>query len=446
MGAVERLISFIKQHFVGEELSKFETDIVPTFKFGDIIFAERFCSDIDKDIMGDGHTTGPYVVIGTDRDRIIGCYCTSTESHRGNIEIGEGYQLFDRNKKSYVDTCGNIKTIDEKAFLGRHHTSLNELDQKKLLKALTLNGERYYYDFGKARKVEFDQETRFEAGDVVLCNNNHYLILRQFKNQDRFEVIPIKGYNEHHASVDFSEVDVYYDKKMILDVRDITYLNTIDRDHFAIILTNYQTFSIRESEISRQINKNEISVGALVKFNDNLYYITSVENDVAHGFFIRKGEFNSKYQVMLRKKNCQIFFDTPCDININDDNYNVKNVAYEDEMDQVRNLKKDYFKKHKVKEDVPKKTNRGLVVGDFVYNPINLTDIYLIVAINGKEMTVVPIKKLASNKIEYLTFGFRGFKKYHSITAIEMNMIKNKLAECNEAELKKVSKKKLKNK
>ena len=446
MGVIKRLIDFIKIHLIGEELSKFETDIVPTFKFGDIIFAERFCSEIEKEIIGTGHETGPYVVIGTDHDRIIGCKCTSTENYYGNIEIGEDYHLFNRSKKTYVKTNNDIKTIDETAFISRNSSSLNKFDQTRLLKALTLNQKCYYYDFGKYCRLDFDKKVSFEIGDVVLYKNNKYLILRQCKHKDRFETIPFDGYNEHHSNVDFSEISLNYKNIVVLDIKDLKYLNTINTVQFANILTNYQSYFVNEQITQQKISKNVIDIGALVIFNENLYYVTSVENNIAHGFYVKKGIYDSQYQVLLKGKEYQIFFDSPCDIAIDKDNYQVKKFVYDDERVFVREMKKDYFKNHKIKEEKPKKVNCGIVIGDFIYNPNDLTSIYLVVSINGKIITAISTKKMASGKIEYLSFERKGFKKYKSITSIEMNMIKNKLAECQENELKKVSKKLLENK
>ena len=160
MGAIKRFIDFIKHNFLNEEkeLSDFEKNVVPNLKFGDIIYAKRFYGDNDKLEFGEGHETGPFVVIKTEKNRVIGCYCTSSENCFSNMAIDEDHQLFHRTKLSFVDTCNNIRVIDEDSFLGVHVKSLSSFDKERLLKALTLNGNRYYFEYGSAKKLELEKK------------------------------------------------------------------------------------------------------------------------------------------------------------------------------------------------------------------------------------------------------------------------------------------------
>lgn len=80
----------------------FIDNIIPSLKFGDIIYAERFNNDIEKEWMGEGHTTGPFIVISFDGDKVVGAYCTSNPNVKGGFEIGEYYYLFSREKRSYT--------------------------------------------------------------------------------------------------------------------------------------------------------------------------------------------------------------------------------------------------------------------------------------------------------------------------------------------------------
>lgn len=438
-----KIKSFFNKNITEEELkhNDFVENVIPSLKFGDIIYAERFINDIEKKQMGEGHNTGPFVVISFDEDKIIGAYCTSTETVRGGFEIGEGYELFHRNKKTYA-TVFYMRTIDYEAYLHNASQHLNINDINKLKKKICLTNKIQYDDFGLLKDLETDINIDYEIGDIVTCGGPTYIIVEK-NDDDKFIIMPIKKCNPHHSYIDFSKVRIDYSNTKEVEKKDLYYLNSVNQAQMIVIMNNYNNYKKMKDEI---INKKakKLDRGCLINAFNNLYYVYGIEGNIANTFVVKKTSSCKKYVVITGEKYIPLYEKTN-DIDIKSDTYTIIGLASEKEMDYIKEAKKNYKKTKKEEEarknikiiKQPKKNNKNkLSIGTIVCLKNDITSKYIICNEENNIYDLISLPQLLfEEEIVNIKLPKYSVRKVNNITSIELKIIKRKLEELGNKEL-----------
>ena len=415
--------------------TNFVNKIIPSLKFGDIIFAERFNNDIEKDEMGEGHQTGPYVVLGFDDDRVIGAYCTSKGRANHLMKLGEEKNYINADIETFVD-LQHTKTIDSYAFVFDTNKSLNAADIKRIKKRITQNVGIHYNDFGLIKHKVFNFNQKFDEGDIVCNNDNCYIIVKVLPKH-KYELLRIDNHNIVYPIIDFSKVKIDYFNPVEMEQYLLNYKNSIIAKQTKIVIDKYNDYKNREKSITKAKEKT-LERGCLVEFNKQTYYVYGIEGNKANTFKVVQNN-NVNFHILITDIKYNPYFNESLDIDIKNDNYKVLAVASEKEIDDIREKKKGYFKRrpylNKVTETKPVfKNNKD--TGSIVCLRNDITSRYIIIDIVKNKYKVISLNTLVNkNLIMEYELDKKLFRPDKNITSIELNVIKRKLIELGNEEL-----------
>ncbi|MBO4245838.1 MAG: hypothetical protein J5892_03780 [Bacilli bacterium] len=426
MNIITLIKKLFKKHV--DEPSDFVTRVLPSLKFGDVIIAERFNNDIEKEEMGANHDIGPYIVVGFDNDKIIGCYCTSKNTSHWGMQIGKDYNIFKND--TWVDTRTKIKTIDEEAFINKGYYSLNEEDKLKLNKRLTRCCPCEYNDFGLKKRLWISEKPAFlGVRDVFKKDKNMYLIIQETTKY--FKALKIEGYDYHTSSVNFNTFKIMateYKHK-----QGVTYLNTIPEAQYKTIISNYEAIQAVNAYRSKIFNDNKAVRGSVFEFMGHLYYTYGITGDTANCFKVDHAIGGDEDYQKIDGKRFLLFFNDTLDLDLNNSTYKLKYLASEDEMDNIKEFKKDYYKKRVSHLSKGKNQNNNCIykkarlqVGDMVYQR-DITKQYIILQIEGDIASIILFNDLKKDKMKIMECELKSLKRFKNVTAMELTAIDRKL-------------------
>ena len=411
----------------------FIENVIPSLKFGDIIYAERFNNDIEKEDMGEGHNTGPFVVISFDGDKVIGAYCTSNQCVKGGFQIGENYNLFSRDRNTYA-TLLRLKTIDSEAFLNIGSRNLSNSDIDRIKKKMCLTDlDIKYDDFGLEKNLDVNFNVDFEIGDVVIYSGRYYVIVEK-KESTKFIIAPITGYDSRYSCIDFSQVKIDFANVKEVEMNDLFYINSIVKSQMVIIIKEYNEYIKRKSEIINSENR-KLDRGCLVSLFNDLYYVYGTEGNVANSFGVKIARITGD-SILIAGKRFIPCYESVKDIDIKSDSYQILGVASEEEMDEISKARKSYKKsKKEVKSNVSvkkKKMSNELLV----CLKDDKKSRYIVYDENDDMYKVISLSSLLSNH-EVIIFDLpkSAFMASNNVTSTELMIIKRTLEQLHNEEL-----------
>ena len=423
-------IDKIKNHFSVSSIQddpKYKTfvdEVIPSLKFGDIVYAERFDNDIQKKQMGEGHNTGPFIVLSIDGDRIVGAFCTSNPNYKGAFQVGEYYNLFFRRKNSYA-TLLNSKTIDAEAFFHKHDNSLREFDKKRIMKKLCLTNSDYFYnDFCLVKKLKVDFDVEFEIGDVVYYNNYSHIIIG--RETDQYVIIPIHNYDPRYSFVDSSVQKIDYSNAIVVDKNSLVYLNSMLESQLSVVLKNYKEHLKKKNDECKKEIKT-IDRGYLLNTTDGLYYVFGVTGNMANSFAVKRVNVMDGAISIAGKKYMPSYENTR-DFDMKIKNYAILSIASDEEMNQIKEAKKSY--KRSIHLD--SKPNQNISGYTFVCLCDNETSRYMVYREHDDTYSVITLSSLLSGgELEMTQLPKSIVKSTKKITYDELRTIRSNLVKRN---------------
>ena len=415
---------------------KFIEETLPTLKFGDIIWAQRYNNDIEKDEMGDGHITGPFIYVGRDGDKAICLYCTSSTKGKNIFQIGE-----DDNPGWKKDTYVNMKkmkTIDGYAFMCESQFELSEFDVNKIKKKLALCEKFQYDDFGLTKDYNEQINIDYDINDVVLCGGRYYVIVGK-DDKGYFNMISINNYDKRYSYLDFSEATVDYSNIKKAKAKSLYYINTIANDHMAIIMSNYIDYINKKMKLDNKSEK--LFTGCVVKANKKTQYVYGMEGEYYNTFVIKP--LCTQDGVVIMGKHYEPLYEELNKINYNHDQYRLLGVASDQEIDEVKKHKKDYKKKAKNNMNKVQKSEK-------VYQPAekvdrcgkvlclreDITKKYIVCDESKDCFSVISVNDLLLKKrIKVSEKPKKLFRDDRGLTSIELELIKRTLIQLDHEEL-----------
>ena len=412
----------------------FVDNVIPSLKFGDIIYGERFNNGVEKENMGSGHTTGPFVVVSFDNDKVVGIYCTSNPDVRNGLQIGEHYHLFNRDKDSFV-SLSHMKTIDAEAYINTYPRSLSFFDIDRLKKKICLTSKNYKYDdFYLQKDLNVDFHVDYEVGDVVNFDNNSYVIVEK-KDNNHVVIVPIINYNYRSVYVNFAQEKIDYCIIKEVEKKDITYINSIIGVQMKIILNKYIEYKNKKDAIMSS-NTKKLERGCLINIASELYYVFGIEGSMANSFLVQETGLIDK-TIMIMGKRYTPSYEITKQIDFKDDSYQILGLASEKEMDTIKEAKKSY-KKTKEQINSRKKTSNNVTQNvDYqkscellVCLKDNITSRYLIYRENASQYCLISLSSLMFDKqLVATTVPKTAVMKTTDITLGELGRIKRNLLE-----------------
>lgn len=161
-------MSFIKKT---KNIFKENKQIEMAFQFGDVVFAKRYESTDQEDIIPIGHRIGPYIIVGKNQDKYIclkGTHTLKLDKIKQNayFAITDNYGLSGQTFFYYFQ----IKDYDSiLAKIGQ----LDREDLQTLKEMIYTNALKGNFNFFN---IDFEK-SKIELGDIVERNNERYIVV-----------------------------------------------------------------------------------------------------------------------------------------------------------------------------------------------------------------------------------------------------------------------------
>ena len=212
-----------KKDFSGEENTKVELKktgkkkiIYPLSKLliGDIVWANRYESDEEREQILKGHEIGPYIIIGFEKDEPIGVYATSRNKKEflllGKI-IGE--------KNTYINVS-KMKKITEENYRGKVPCTLSNDNLLKIKKKIYGEGNSDYFS---------TEDISYGVGDILKSKHGYYFIIDILEG--KYIYSKIDSYSFYLNQIDFGR----YKFNLISSALKGRYVNTISSEQLKVI-------------------------------------------------------------------------------------------------------------------------------------------------------------------------------------------------------------------
>lgn len=244
-------------------------------KVGDMIWAKRYNSYVEKKTIPYGHEEGPFVIIKINKDNNTCLFATSNphkEMEWNMIFYRVGRLKYGFKKNSYVN-CAYDKTLTEDQYIGKI-TSLDDEDMEKIKKQIYVLKKSKFSN--KPRIPDKDLKFKIGKGDIVLFEDKKYYIFNEDKKSFHcYELLTTekkKGIliNNTFYRFDFDNVKYItarYKCKLV------SFFNTGEMEMIE---------RFKQNSIVKSIPKNEnktLRVGALIEYNDKLFYVHDINED-----------------------------------------------------------------------------------------------------------------------------------------------------------------------
>ncbi len=395
-----------------EDLEKekiFLEDVLSNAKFGDIVWALRYDFEWDGKEIDDNHKIGPYIVIDKTDDKLICMYCTSVEGKRNFFEIGEDYELFFNDKKTY--TCPFfLRTIDYISYVNTNLISLNEKDKKAIQKKLAVQKYITYNDLGIDKTLSFEKkDISLDVGDVIKDHQAYKLIIE--KNGDALHTLQLQTYNPYLYKIDFPKEKL--DFGGTYELMDINkYVGTLSTNSINAILAKFKEHQAKIKELQELKENFTIKRGSLLFKNNKNYYVYNIERDNAQAFTLKPSIKNPDC-VKIGPSYYKPNYEETIDINIKDDSYKLVRLAKESEMELISEDRKRFIKTKKEKLinhkkeilKANKKKPNNFVKGNVIKSEHIFAMEFIVLGIIDNTIITVSLDAFLSNKITFFEFS-----------------------------------------
>ncbi len=324
------------------------------YKFGDIVIANRFENEQEKDNIPLGHRDGPFIVIGKAKGKILALYATGAiptdYSYRYRnllLKTTDYYDTLEKDTFVCTNRCYLLADSDIKETIGH----LNENDEIGLNKRIGIVTDKKEYGSYALpyKKVELS------VGDVIKRDNNMYVVIGL--SEGVYECLQIKkGTNGYRIALDGVDyVPVYKEIIKIIDVSEYNRVNVIP-DNMIIGIQkdrkDYLDFMARDGIIGR---------GSVITLGDRYFYVNGELGDTFNGFEILKTEHSKMAKIKVGTETFYTNFSNLIQFYKKEHEYSFYKNAWPFEMQNIKDEKKSYTKKHSPRKSRLSKTKRARI-------------------------------------------------------------------------------------
>lgn len=398
-------------------------------EFGDLIFADRFDNEKERYAMGEEHSRGPFIVIEKDEDKLICIYCSSSPKGYEKRLLENNYESL--YKETYY-SLARIKTINIDQYLYSLDEKIWGIDLERVKKDLYFKSDVSYDDNNVKKKLNIEIDTKISKGDIISYkkrlllildeSENNYIVIRVYDPRVKRNII-----NFNSQSFDFSNIELI-DKNS-----NFSYLMTISQKQFDIINKKKELYEKEKERISLVRNNNGVDRGFLIKKDGILYYVYSINKDIANAFRCGVIEKETSSSFKINNIILRPHYERKSDLNRFDKNINIIEIATNDEMDIISEKRKAYKEQNKPKK-LPKnkenKQNNNYLIGKIINNK-NMPGLrYLIISANKEELQTLHFDAfIYADKIFITNFDRNNtvFSTCKDVTKEEKWLLKSKL-------------------
>lgn len=391
-------------NFFDEEAS-FSYDVFDSLKFGDLIIAKRYNTELQKQKIEPGHEVGPYVVLGRSEKGNLLCFKASSVCPKDYIGKNSVFALkiIDPtfmniiNKDTYVRTT-RVVEVSRDRFLIKVY-SFNEFLLKKLKKRIALNRE---LDIIKNADRVKKYDVQIEAGDIIEKSGLWYLILYFDENNEAL-CLPLLRKNtnetinigERSFNVDFNRI---VKLKSIASVKRVGFVDN-DKQLEALLakIRKYLKYKAEYYTIKR---------GSLIEFEGLLYFIYGEEGNAWLAHQVWRENINSRLEkIVINQEYYYLDFKKFACLEKDIAKYKIVALASEREIDYYKKLKKYNLSKRSRKDKKKKTLTKSFIkIGSYVRRFFN-GEYYLVVWRNNDIVVVVDENDIYTKKYNFKKFS-----------------------------------------
>jgi len=305
---------------------------------GNIIWAKR--GKRSNELIPEGHEEGPFVVVGKTNEGLV---CSPGSSVIRDDYNMDNYYHLDFNEYSLDKPTNfrlkNLELIDDSRYLYKLD-QLNDFDYEMFLRNIKSKNCNYYYEKGVRKTFN----VKIEIGDIILFDDKHYIVLEM---QDNNYTCVRCNNTRLHLNVSDVKYLNYLELKNINMDDNVVYMSTLDNNLLKYVLKREQEY------LQNYQNEQIIQRGSVVVLNHDLKYVYgedgpnwllfdiyknlkySSDNPYFDVITIRNKQYYTKYLTSVIDKNEEM---TPI------------SLAFEEEIDDIKKLKKTYKKRSKKME------------------------------------------------------------------------------------------------
>lgn len=173
----------------------------------------------------------------------------------------------------------------------------------------------------------------------------------------------------------------------------------------------------------------ELTRGSIINYNNKLFYVYGINGNIANVFEIEQGG-----DVLIDKTLYKLCLNQELDIDIKNDQYIVIGIASIEEMNKIKELRKDYSKKQKrinenhlkemIQNDPTINNDKLFKLYDIVSIKHQYTSRYLVVGLHANRVLTIDVNELITyNRLSYNRFRYSEVSKCINITSLELELI-----------------------
>lgn len=394
MFIVEKIKEFFNKIFknkstgltVSIELANTESAIIhedvqhlhDSINIGDIILAKRYRNEEEKEIIPEHHRISPYVVIDKCDKGLVCYYCGSAVSKK--IDISKFYKLdsndYNLNKDTYV-------RLDKKQIIDKYRF-IEKIDVINLV------------DYNNLFRLKDSREKKvdFKPGDLVECDKKLYFICSECP--EGFYLVDVTSDVGDCSFIYAGKAfKLNFDSGKLMDLNDnnSNLKGILNSKSLEIVLNSFKAYTQRLDSI------DNIRRGSLIVFKDNYYYVYGEDGNNYLTMRVFK-EVNDNKVIIFGEEYYTSFEELTIS---KDEDITSMLIAKEKEIDIIKELRKGYKLKEKLKvkeaQKAKKSKNMNLLSGSIVRNKRTFAhEEYIVIYDSGNELYVV-------DKDDYFNYG-----------------------------------------
>ena len=353
------LVNLIKKIFKLKNNKCENKSVYDTLKVGDIIWAKRYTTEEEKNIIQEGHQNGPFIILKKIDKKVL---CVSGTSNIPKEEYTNMYMKINNNYlyKITFFNLNNFFYIDSNTFIRK----LGNLTDSEL------SGLFNKIKYKNKGSVVNALDLPLQIGDIISRKDINYIILD--KVDDNILCIPIKKRYNKGSIYSFNNLN--FESVIKINIDNVKYIDTVSNSVLMILLK-------KQSEYLKNLSVRNIPQrGSVISFSNKLYYIYGEEGSNWLVFEIFKDRKNFADEIKISNKK---FYTTYKDniLNKNDIDCAIS-LAYDEEMENIKQKRKTYKKEH---ENTSVRINKKL---NFSYKDVIIIDgeEYYILDFIGKDI------------------------------------------------------------
>ncbi len=410
-----------KKDFSGEENTKVELKktgkkkiIYPLSKLliGDIVWANRYESDEEREQILKGHEIGPYIIIGFEKDEPIGVYATSRNKKEflllGKI-IGE--------KNTYINVS-KMKKITEENYRGKVPCTLSNDNLLKIKKKIYGEGNSDYFS---------TEDISYGVGDILKSKHGYYFIIDILEG--KYIYSKIDSYSFYLNQIDFGR----YKFNLISSALKGRYVNTISSEQLKVIKAQYKEYlTLEKAKMT-----NQLDVGYVVLYRSSYYYVSSICRDQYTLVLLQEASKHDTDTIGMEDLYFHPVFDYTIEINKRN-HYSIFAVTEDKTREKFKELKLNYKRNLKLEKQELIKRKKQLEelnllkntysVGSIIENEAYFKVRFLVVGYNEEELITINLDQYEEKQmIKYYTFNIKDKSNQFIETYNHMDFISSKV-------------------